>query len=525
MKIGSTTVASFRLGSNTPSKVYVGAAEAWTAVVATVPAAVTGIDATTSTTQQAAADVDWDAPNNGGSPITGYNIYYSRDGGTTWVAAGSAASSPGVLAALYLGGESVKVDVRAVNSVGVGPSADPIGQPMVTLSNSVPSAPTAFTATPVAGYNIYAAWNQPTYDGGPSVTDYEVSYFVNGMETTLSVNTNNYTVDLSSMNGGQEVQVRVRASNNGGIEGGPWSDTLTATVADVPSETSASANSSYLSQGAVILSIDVPSSNYSPITSYDVEYGNDGTNFPVSFNFTDQNTGSFNFSKEITGLTGGVSYYFRVRFRNAIGNAPWTSTNISASASNTPPSQITDFSVTPNYQSYPYQWNMAWTYPANGGSSITWYEIQEDSSATFSNPTTMQQSQSPISRNVETQDSTRYFRIRASNSLGNGEWSSPITAYYDTPTVPGAPTITNAYYDSFNDRTYIEYNFPADNGNSTITAYTFYFDGSALSPAENNPGAGNGVAWFYQDYQGAMATMSATNSVGQGPASAGFTVT
>lgn len=488
----------------------------------TVPGAVTGISASTSESAQAAAYVDWTAPeSDGGSAITGYNLYYSLDGGTTWIAGGSSGiTTEGPLGpALYLGGESVKVDVRAVNAVGVGPSADSAGQPMVTLSNSVPSAPTAFTVTSVAGYDIYAAWSMPAYDGGPNVTDYEYSYFVNGMESTGSTSGSNYTVNLNSMNGGQEVQVRVRASNSVGY--GPWSDTLAATSQDVPSETNANASSSSTNQGAVTLTIDVPNANYSAITSYDVEYGTDGMSFPASFNYTDQ-AGSGSFNKEITGLTGGTSYYFRIRFKNAVGNAPWTTSTINSGASSTPPAQITDFTVNPNYATT--QWNTSWTAPANGGTSITGYEIQEDSSNSFSSPTTTTTSMPPTDFAVSVADATRYFRIRANNSVGNGQWSSPITAYYDTPTVPGAPTINNAYYDAANDQTFIEYTFPADNGNSAITAYTFYFSGNATSPLQNNLGAGTGVAWFLQDYAGAMATMRATNSVGQGPESSAVEV-
>jgi titin len=392
-------------------------------------------------------------------------------------------------------------------------------QPMVTLSDSVPSAPTAFTVTSVAGYDIYAAWSMPAYEGGQNVTDYEVSYFVNGMETTLSVNTNNYTIDLNSMNGGQEVQVRVRAYSSVGY--GPWSETLTAVAMDVPSETNANANASSTNPGAVTLTIDVPNANYSPITSYDVEYGPDGMSFPSSFNYTDQaSSGSFN--KEITGLTGGASYYFRIRFNNAVGNAPWTTSNINSGASNTPPAQITDFTVNPNYATT--QWNTSWTAPANGGTSITGYEIQEDSSDSFSSPTTTTTSMPPTDFAVSVADATRYFRIRANNSVGNGEWSSPITAYYDTPTVPGAPTITDSFYDSFNDITYVSYTFPADDGGQAITGYNFYFDGVLTPPSVNTLMAGNGEAEFYQDWQGTDASVSATNSVGEGPESAGFPV-
>lgn len=410
-------------------------------IPATVPGAVSGISASTSITEQAAADVEWgETAGDGGSPVLRYNIYYSLDGGTTWSPGGeSYNANSGLLGpALYLGGETVKVDVRAVNAIGEGPQADPNEQTTVTLSNSVPSAPTAFTVTSVAGYDIYAAWNQPTYDGGPNVTAYEYSYFVNGMESTGSASGSNYTVALNSMNGGQEVQVRVRASNSVGY--GPWSDTLAATSQDVPSETNANATSSSTNQGAVTLTIDVPNANYSAITSYDVGYGTDGMSFPASFNYTDQ-AGSGSFNKEITGLTGGTSYYFRIRFKNAIGNAPWTTSNINSGASSTPPAQITDFTVNPNYSTN--QWNTSWTAPANGGSNFTGYEIQEDSSNSFSSPTTTTTSMSPTDFAVSVADATRYFRIRANNSVGNGQWSSPITAYFTSVQLPQSVALTS----------------------------------------------------------------------------------
>ena len=70
-------------------------------------------------------------------------------------------------------------------------------------------------------------------------------------------------------------------------------------------------------------------------------------------------------------------------------------------------------------------------------------------------------------------------------------------------------------------QTYIAYSPPGDDGNSSITGYTFYFDGIATSP--DITGAND--ATFNADYTGQDATMTATNSVGEGAASTAVEVT
>jgi titin len=504
---------------------FSAASNAVTVTNASTPAAIATVTATTSTTSQSAIDLSWDAPDNGGATITGYNIYLSTDGGMSYSYIANTANTTYEYIEAYRGGQSRSFDVRAVNIAGVAPTASMYGS--ANLSDSPPSAPTSLTATALADFDLRVEFTSPAFTGNQSITDYEIGYqrpaSAESFTSTFGDLDGDYTIYLTSMESGSAYDVRVRAINSAG--NGEWSSVVTSPViGDVPSASPyTSPSTSTVSQGAVTLSIEVPSGYGPAVTSYSVQCDLDGSfSSPISTEtYTDQPV-SGTFSREITGLAGGVLHYFRVRFVNAIGNGAWSSSS-NTYASSTPPGQVTGFSVTPNYGTS--QWDMNWTEPSSGGSAITGYEVSEASADTFASPDTYYPTPgSSHSRSASPADQTRWFRIRAVNAIGNGEWSTAVSSYYDTPTVPSAPTINNAYYDAANDQTFIEYTFPADDGNSAITAYTFYFSGNATSPFQNNLGAGTGVAWFYQDYAGAMATMSATNSVGQGPESSAVEV-
>jgi hypothetical protein len=489
---------------------------------ASAPAAIATVTATTSTTSQSAIDLSWDAPDNGGATITGYNIYLSTDGGMSYSYLANTANTTYEYIEAYRGGQSRSFDVRAVNIVGVAPTASMYGS--ANLSNSPPPAPTALSVTPQANYAIYFAWDAPPNNGGSAITDYEVEYgkVAGSKGQYLTSNTLFYQYYGNLIDVGQEFEFRVRAINS--IGSGEWSGWIPVVLGDVPSTPAQPGSRSPAEQGAVELDITVPANNAYAITSYTVEWDDESTfSTPISSQtFTDQPSVGSAFYRLITGITGGVSYYYRVRFTNSIGNGEYSS-GVSVQATATIPGVPDSFAVSPDYSSQ--EWDFTWNAPFDGGSGLSGYEIQESASSDMSSPTTHSTSGSPpYSVAVGTPDQTRYFRIRALNSVGTSAWSSVISGYYDTPTVPGAPTINNAYYDAVNDQTFIEYTFPADDGNSAITAYTFYFSGNATSPFQNNLGAGTGVAMFYQDYAGAMATMSATNSVGQGPESSAVEV-
>ena len=491
--------------------------------VAIPPAAILGVSATTSETAESAADISWTEPDNGGAAITGYNIYTSEDLGATWTLHDTAASSPYELVLPYRGGNSVYVDVRAENSSGEGPSAALPGN--ATLSDSVPGPLTITGVTQQPGADLYVAWTEPEYLVTPAVSEYEIEYDSAGMaQFATTANLGNYTLSLGTMNIGQEFAIRVRAANSLGY--GPWSEVFTQTVADIPSTVSPFFSQSMFEPGAIDISLSAADANGSPLQSYDIQVDLDGTfsSLIVDETYTDIAEGGASWAKTISGLAGNVTHYVRVRFTNAVGNAEWSSA-VSGTSSASVPGQVQDFSSSINYEFVEWEWT--WTPPNDGGSEITGYELQESA---YDNEWLAEtgmltyypgggSTSSYAGVAITVADSTRYFRIRAINTYGSGEWSEYVSSLYDTPTVPGAPTINTATYNGYS--TYITYSPPGDDGNSTITAYTFYFDGVAVSP--DSTGAGN--ATFNSDYTGQDATMTATNSVGEGDASAAVEVT
>ena len=430
MKLGSGDV-SFRLGSATPSKVYFGSTEVWSDAPPVPPDAIATVTATASTTSQSAADLSWSAPADNGSAITGYNVYRSTDGGTTFTLVANTANTTYEYIEPYRGGEGRSFNVRAVNAGGEGPNASAYGS--ANLSDSPPSAPTGLTATALAGYGLRVEFTAPAFTGNQDITDYEIGYIKPpsfSENLVLTGNLTQYTLDFTSTDSGSLLDLRVRAINS--VGNGEWSSVVTSpAIGDVPSAPDFfSASTSTTSQGAVSLSISVANGNGSSVTSYDVQYDLDGTfASPTTTNYTDQ-PGSGAFDKAITGLAGGVLHYARVRFVNAIGNGSWSS-SANTYASSTPPGQVTGFSVTPNYGST--AWDFGWTEPATGGSAITGYEVEEAAASTFASPETYYPSSgSGHQETAYDQNVTRYFRIRAINALGNGAWSSTTSSSYNT---------------------------------------------------------------------------------------------
>ena len=272
MKIGSTSVSSFRLGNTTPGKVYLGSTQVWSDAPAAPPGAIATVTATASATSQSAADLSWSAPADNGSAITGYNVYRSTDGGTTFTLVANTANTTYEYIEAYRGGEGRSFNVRAVNAGGEGPNASAYGS--ANLSDSPPSAPTGLTATALAGYDLRVEFSAPTFNGNQDITDYEIGYqkVASSENFSLTSNQTQYTFDFTSVDSGYPYDVRVRAINS--VGNGEWSSVVTSpTVGDVPSASpSLSPSSSSVNQGAVTLSIEVPNANGSAITSYDVQW-------------------------------------------------------------------------------------------------------------------------------------------------------------------------------------------------------------------------------------------------------------
>ena len=119
---------------------------------ASVPGAPSSVSATAG---EASAVVTWTAPNNGGSPITGY-IVTTNPGGTTTPANWSPATITGLT-----DGTPYTFTVAAMNAVGVGPASSPTSG---VIPSNVPAAMPVPTTTPLAA-SILVSWSAPPNNG------------------------------------------------------------------------------------------------------------------------------------------------------------------------------------------------------------------------------------------------------------------------------------------------------------------------------------------------------------------------
>lgn len=94
----------------------------------------------------------------------------------------------------------------------------------------------------------------------------------------------------------------------------------------------------------------------------------------------------------------------------------------------------------------------------------------------------------------------------------SGAWSNA--------SVPAVVNIYVAEYSTSGSYTRLLYFVPNDGG-SAITAYKEYFNGVLTTPGYSFPGESGGVAYyndyFFADYTGQTAEVSAVNAIGEGP--------
>lgn len=151
----------------------------------------------------------WPAPNNGGAPITRYEVQIHD--GSSWGSVLNISSNTRTFSGLSPAG-TYRVRVRARNDIGVSGFRE---SSAVTLA-TVPSAPTVTLAK-----TMQATWPAPA-DGGSPITSYEVQWW-DGFAWSASVSTGARSAQLTDTFAGVGYRARVRARNAVGVSG--WTTT------------------------------------------------------------------------------------------------------------------------------------------------------------------------------------------------------------------------------------------------------------------------------------------------------------
>jgi hypothetical protein len=155
---------------------------------------------------------------------------------------------------------------------------------------------------------------------------------------------------------------------------------------------------------------------------------------------------------------------------------------------------------------------VTWTAPVvTGEYTVTSYKV-------YAGDVLQETVAAPSTTSVGTWAGGTVIRVSAVNAIGEGAKSSPATI----TSVPGAPTIAQAFYDTGEGGTNVSWQAPTSNGGTAITEYRVYFDDEYATPDSIISGT---LYRFDNNYTGANVEVSAVNAVGEGPRSAAATVT
>ncbi len=450
----------------------------WSSTASATPATVPDApDTPTLTAKDRSLDVSWTAPTQtGGSALTGYSVRYCDnstgcDATNEWtVRTISSASTTTYTISSLTNGKTYQVEVAAKNRKGLSSwsfsaSATPA---------ALPSKPTSLNVE-AAHQSLRVTWTA-SVDNGSTITGYQVEYKKQNSDSTWPTDWTSHThsdtntaTNIDSLTNGSKYRVRVQATSNNGNSG--WTSAVEGTPAAVPD----APDTPTLTAGdaKIDISWSEPSNNNgSAVTDYDVRYRactatpKTCTSSPTWGSWsTISHTGTATAASK-TSLTNGTAYQVQVRAQNANGESPYSN---SASAI---PAGKPKKPATPTVTTGDQQLTVSWTAPSDNGSAITGYTVQyctsTDDCTNDDNWYDSGHSDTTTSVDITglTNGTSYKVRVRATNSVGDGPWSTSATG---TPVgKPSAPdTITIA---SGNNRLIVSWNTPTDNG-ATVSGF------------------------------------------------------
>lgn len=272
-------------------------------IPATTPSAPTISSAAPGNAQIA---LTWTAPSsNGGSTITGYNVYR----GTSAAGESLQATIGNVFTykdSSLANGQTYYYKISAVNSIGEGPQSSEASATPFT----VPSAPQNFVAT-AGSSQVTLTWMAPSSNGGSSISGYKVYRgTASGSEAILITLGNVLTYVDTGLASGQTYYYKISALNSAG-EGVPSREASIAliTVPSAPMNLVATAGNTQIA-----LTWSAPSSNGgATITAYRVYRGTTSGGETILATLGNVLTYSD------AGLVNGQMYYYKVIAVNSAG--------------------------------------------------------------------------------------------------------------------------------------------------------------------------------------------------------------
>jgi hypothetical protein len=258
-----------------------------------------------------AAKVTWQKPlTDNGSPIDRY-VVKAYVGGTESVSQTFPSTATTQTVTNLVNGTAYTFRVAAGNGVGVGPLSDATAAVVV----GAPVAPTGAAAVPGNG-SATVRWTAPATANGSPITGYVVTPYLDGAaQPSRSYPSTATSQAVSNLLNGRRYTFRVAARNARGV--GPRSAASSPIVVGAPTPPRSVTASAGTGSAEVAWAPPV-SANGSAVTGYVVAAYSGGV-LQLTRAF-----GSTATSQQISPLTNGRSYTFRVAARNARGTGPWS---------------------------------------------------------------------------------------------------------------------------------------------------------------------------------------------------------
>jgi len=286
--------------------------------------------------------------------------------------------------------------------------------------------------------DVHLVWTAPDDNGSPIIS-YTVIMWQTGSDvfTTYPNLSTSTSALMQGLTNGISYSFKVLAINSAGtsldsniVSAKP---SVTAPSTDVPN-----AITDFVAtrdDGKVNLSWSRPNSNGSPITSFVVTYWQTGTD-----NFVKKTISPDATKSQITGLTNGISYVFKINSKNAIGTSSDSNIDSATPTTSTTPSvpnQVRKVFATPSDG----QVLLSWIEPSDNGSFISSYVItvSEKNSNIFTTYPNLPDSTQTIITGL-TNDKTYQFKVSAVNAIGQGKESDPV---FSTPNNRNSIVVSN----------------------------------------------------------------------------------
>lgn len=445
---------------------------------------------------------EWDALNGNGSSVNKLAIQISTEPTFTngvivdnWFAATDNRSATNYGSSSFVVGTTYYVRFKAANTNGYGSWSSAIsyvqGAPSlvrnmaVTLNNN--------------GIDVTPTWLAPSYPSNRAVTSYTLEYSTSAIFNNNVTTINNATsgTTITGLTPGSSYYFRVLANNSAGA--GNWSTSsglqsggVTVGQPAIIMQPTVAHNST---GDAQVVTWVAPENNGNAITSYTVQYSTSS-----SFTGGVQNTtvagSATNATISYPQLQPGATYYYRVMATNANGDSVWSdsSSPLTFGVGATQPAPVLGL------KSNGYQVSAGWSRVINSLGSLNAVELQWSTSSNFSTVAgSATNSTASFTIPFYSNFGGYYFRSRANQVSGWGEWSNPSYIVVGAPADPSLSVQTSGMSVILNAST---------NGPSPATSYVVVwqdmYNGNTGSLTMGQSGTIFGIMnhpyTFYVDY-------------------------